>query len=61
MHGVHPAPNAMPTSAEPRYPTGFCSTCTRRSWLKNPTLITPRQTSPNKMMSTPPIRWSQSW
>ena len=27
MHGVHPAANAIPTSAEPRYPTGF-----RSSW-----------------------------
>ena len=60
MHGVHPAPNAIPTSNVPRYPTGLFAMCTRRSCENNETLKTPSMYNPNTMISTPPMRLIQS-
>ena len=59
--GVHPAPKAIPTRKAPSTPSGFSLRCTRDSIWSAGILITPIETMPKKMITTPPIRPRRSF
>ena len=56
MHGVHPAPNTIPTTTEPAAPEGLVRRWTRKSRASGGSRTQSRSKIPKTMTTTPPTR-----